>query len=175
MSIIPGVLAVLAFLFLVRDPEQSPNPALRFAGALRNLPARFKRCLGAVGLFGIGDFSHSLLILAATQLLTASMGVVQAAQVAGLLYVGRNLVQVLVSYPVGALATESAPVRCCWLATGSVRSPQHSRLPRSGGVSTVCGCWQACSAWPGSTWRCRKPWSPWSLQRWSAPRHSTSA
>lgn len=32
------------------------------------------------------------------------MGVVHAAQVAGLLYVGRNIVQVAVSYPVGVLA-----------------------------------------------------------------------
>ncbi|HCJ5566834.1 TPA: hypothetical protein NUX19_004711, partial [Escherichia coli] len=60
--------------------------------------------LGAVGIFGIGDFSHSLLILAATTLLTPSLGVIQAAQVAGLLYVWRNLVQVAVSYPVGVLA-----------------------------------------------------------------------
>lgn len=104
LSVIPGVLAVLAFLALVQDPQHSPNPALKFFGSLRGLPSRFRRYLGAVGLFGIGDFSHSLLILAATTLLTPSMGVVQAAQVAGLLYVCRNLVQVVVSYPVGVLA-----------------------------------------------------------------------
>lgn len=104
LSIIPGVLAVLAFLTLVQDPQHSPNPGLNFFSSLRGLPTRFKRYLGAVGLFGIGDFSHSLLILAATSLLTASMGVVQAAQVAGLLYVWRNVVQVAVSYPVGVLA-----------------------------------------------------------------------
>jgi MFS family permease len=122
LSIIPGVLAVLTFLLLVRDPQQSPNPALRFVGALRGLPARFKRYLGAVGLFGIGDFSHSLLILAATQLLTASMGVLQAAQVAGLLYVGRNVVQVLVSYPVGAMADRfgSRPVLLTGFALGAL-------------------------------------------------------
>lgn len=104
ISVIPGVLAVLAFLTLVKDPEFSPNPALKFFGSLRGLPTRFKRYLGAVGVFGIGDFSHSLLILAATTLLTTSLGVVQAAQAAGLLYVWRNLVQVAVSYPVGVAA-----------------------------------------------------------------------
>jgi MFS family permease len=104
LSLIPGVLAVLAFLTLVNDPEHSPNPALKFFSALRGLPTRFKRYLGAVGLFGMGDFSHTLLILAATTLLTPSMGVVPAAQVAGLLYVGRNGVQVAVSYPVRVLA-----------------------------------------------------------------------
>jgi MFS family permease len=104
LSVIPGVLAVLAFLLLVKDPQHSPNPELKFFSSLRGLPARFKRYLVAIGIFGIGDYSHSLLILASTQLLTASMGVVHAAQVAGLLYVGRNIVQVAVSYPVGVMA-----------------------------------------------------------------------
>ncbi|WP_110633606.1 MFS transporter [Salinicola salarius] len=111
LSVIPGVLAVLAFLTLVRDPQHSPNPALKFFSSLRTLPARFKRYLGAVGLFGIGDFSHSLLILAATTLLTPSMGVVKAAQVAGLLYVWRNVVQVVLSYPVGAMADRVGHLR----------------------------------------------------------------
>jgi MFS family permease len=97
-------LAALAFLALVRDAGHSANPALRFFTALRELPAGFKRYLGAVGGFGAGDFSHSLLILAATQLLAPSIGVVQAAQAAGLLYVWRNLVQVIMSYPIGVLA-----------------------------------------------------------------------
>jgi MFS family permease len=104
LTLIPGFLAVLAFLFLVKDPEHSPNPALKFFSTLRGLPARFKRYLGAVGVFGLGDFSHTLLILAATQLLTSSMGVIQAAQAAGLLYVWRNIVQVFSSYPIGMLA-----------------------------------------------------------------------
>ena len=104
LTLIPGLLAVLAFLTLVKDPEHSPNPALQFLTALRGLPGRFKAYLGAVGIFGAGDFSHTLLILAATQLLTRSLGVVQAAQAAGLLYVGRNVVQVVISYPIGVLA-----------------------------------------------------------------------
>jgi MFS family permease len=104
LSVIPGVLAVLAFLTLVKDPQHSPNPALRFFSSLRGLPTRFKRYLGAVAIFGVGDFSHSLLILTATTLLSSSLGVVQAAQVAGLLYVWRNVVQIAVSYPVGVIA-----------------------------------------------------------------------
>ena len=122
LSVIPGVLAVLAFLALVQDPQHSPNPKLKFVGALRELPARFKRYLGAVGVFGIGDFSHSLLILAATQLLTTSMGVVRAAQVAGLLYVGRNVVQLAVSYPVGVVADRfgSQPVLVAGYALGAL-------------------------------------------------------
>lgn len=121
-SLLPGTLAVLAFLTLVKDPEHSPNPALQFFRALRELPARFKRYLGAVGLFGIGDFSHSLLILAATQLLTPAMGVLKAAQVAGMLYVWRNVVQVLMSYPVGVLADRygSMPVLTAGYVLGAL-------------------------------------------------------
>lgn len=104
LTLVPGVLAVLAFLFLVRDPEHSPNPAMRLFTAIHDLSPRFRRYLSAVGLFGLGDFSHALLILAATQILTPSLGVVQAAQVAGLLYVLRNSVQAALSYPVGVLA-----------------------------------------------------------------------
>lgn len=111
LSVIPGALAVLAFLTLVQDPEHSPNPALKFFSTVRGLPSRFKRYLGAVGIFGVGDFSHSLLILAATTLLTPKLGVVKAAQVAGLLYVWRNVVQVVVSYPIGYLADQAGHAR----------------------------------------------------------------
>jgi MFS family permease len=84
---------------------------LKFFSTLRGLPVKFKRYLRAVGLFGVGDFSHSLLILAATQLLTPSLGLVKAAQVAGLFYVARNLVQVATSYPVGVLADRFGALR----------------------------------------------------------------
>ena len=104
LSVIPGGLAVVAFLTLVTDPAHTPNPTLRFFTSLRGLPRGFRRYLQAVGVFGSGDFSHSLLLLAATQVLTPSLGVVRAAQIAGLLYVGRNVVQVVASYPIGVLA-----------------------------------------------------------------------
>ena len=104
LAAIPGLLAVGAFGTLVRDPQHSPNPALAFFTSLKNLPKRFKSYLGIIGLFGAGDFSHSLLILAATALLTTSLGPVKAAQTAGLLYVWRNLVQVTMCYPVGTMA-----------------------------------------------------------------------
>jgi MFS family permease len=104
LSLVPGVLAVLAFLVLVEDPGHAPNPALRLFRSLAGLPGRVRRYLAAVGLFGLGDYSHALLILAATTLLAPTRGMVEAAQVAGLLYVLRNVVQVIASWPVGWLA-----------------------------------------------------------------------
>jgi MFS family permease len=104
LTLIPGVLSVLSFALLVKDDRRQPNPAMRFWTTIRNLPSHFRRYLLAVGVFGVGDFAHTLLILAGTQLLTPSMGLVRAAQVAGLLYVLRNVVQTLASYPIGAVA-----------------------------------------------------------------------
>jgi predicted MFS family arabinose efflux permease len=140
LTLIPGALAVVAFLTLVRDPEQSPNPALKFFSTLRGLPARFKRYLAAVGIFGIGDFSHSLLILAATQLLTPTMGVVEAAQVAGLLYVWRNVVQVATSYRSACWRTGTVS-RVCWSSvTRSAFSPPRSPRSPSRRSSTASSC-----------------------------------
>lgn len=120
LTLIPGALAVLSFLVLVKDPGHAPNPALQFWTTIRDLPTRFKQYLGAVGLFGVGDFSHTLLILAATQLLTPSLGVVRAAQAAGMLYVLRNVIQVGASYPIGMLADRfgSLPVLVCGYVLG---------------------------------------------------------
>ena len=66
--------------------------------------ARFQRFLLAVGLFGSGDFSPTLLTLAAATLLRPSYGAVRAAELAALLYVIRNIVYASASFPIGALA-----------------------------------------------------------------------
>lgn len=104
LAVVPGMLSMLSFALLVRDDESQPNPALRFWTSVECFPAEFRRYLAAVGIFGIGDFSHALLILAATDLLTPSMGVLRAAQTAAGLYIARNLMQTLASYPIGYAA-----------------------------------------------------------------------
>ena len=104
LSLIPGFLSVLSFALLVREERRAPNPALSFLSAVRSLPAAFRRYLVAVGLFGIGDFAPTLLILAATQSMAPTLGTVHAAQIAAMLYVWRNIVYALASYPVGHLA-----------------------------------------------------------------------
>ncbi len=52
----------------------------------------------------MGDFSHTLLILAAGQDLTAAHGPVQAARIAAFLYVMRNVTYAAAFFPVGAFA-----------------------------------------------------------------------
>jgi MFS family permease len=104
LTLIPGVLSVACFALLVGDSRRAPNPSVRFWVTLREFPNSFRGYLVAVGAFGVGDFAHTLLILAATQLLTPTVGLATAAQIAGLLYVWRNSVQAAASFPIGALA-----------------------------------------------------------------------
>ncbi len=103
-TVIPGALSVLAFAWFVREERRPDSPSTRFWATLRSFPARYRRFLAGVGLFGMGDYAPTLLILAATTQFNAAHGLTQAAQVAGLLYVLRNLVYAAASFPVGALA-----------------------------------------------------------------------
>jgi MFS family permease len=90
-TLVPGLLAVAAIALLVRERERRPVPHVSFGERLRALPPRFRRFLAAVGLFGLGDFAHTLLILLATQQLTPTWGAARAASVAVGLYVLHNV------------------------------------------------------------------------------------
>jgi MFS family permease len=118
LSLVPGLASVASFVFLVREKKRPANRMLRFWGALRDLPKPFTRFLQGVGIFGLGDFSHTLLILAATQLLVPVHGPVRAAQIAALLYVLRNVVYAAASFPIGLLADVIDKAKL--LATGYV-------------------------------------------------------
>ncbi len=103
LALIPGVAAGISFAFLVRDTA-GPGSNAKFVASLRQLPQSFRRFLAGVGVFGMGDFAHTLMILAATQLLVPGRGMAHAAGIAALLYVGHNVVYAAASYPVGALS-----------------------------------------------------------------------
>lgn len=104
LTLIPRVGSALAFGLMVRERRRAPNHSVRLWATIRGLPRPYRRWLVGVGVFGIGDFAHTLLILAATELLTLSYGVVAAAQMAALFYVVRNVFYAGASYPVGALS-----------------------------------------------------------------------
>jgi len=104
LTLIPGVSSAVAFAALVTERRRAPSHELRFWGALRSLPSSYRRLLVGVGVFGLADFAPTLMILAATQLLTPGHGVVHAAQIAGLLYMVRNIAYAGASFPIGALS-----------------------------------------------------------------------
>jgi len=104
LTLVPGVGSALAFGLMVHERRRAPNHGVKLWATIRGLPYGYRRWLVGVGVFGIGDFAHTLLILAATELLTPAYGVVAAAQMAALFYVVRNVFYAGASYPVGALS-----------------------------------------------------------------------
>jgi MFS family permease len=103
-TLVPGVLSALAFALLVKERARSKPKIISFRNALAQMPTRFRRYLVGVGIFGAGDYAHTLLILAAGQLLTPQLGAGAAATWGGGLYVFHNVVYAISAYPVGALA-----------------------------------------------------------------------
>ncbi len=101
---IPGLGGALVFALVVRERRRSPNHTLPFWTTIRNLPGSLRRAMVGIGIFGLGDFSHTLIILAAIQLLTPSLGTLKASAAAGLLYALHNITYALAPFPVGALS-----------------------------------------------------------------------
>lgn len=104
LAVLPGLGSGLAFALLVREQVHTAPVGRKFLATVAELPQEFRRFLVGVGIFGAGDFSHTLLILAATQLLLSTHEPLEAARIAALLYAWRNGVQAVTAFPVGALS-----------------------------------------------------------------------
>jgi MFS family permease len=104
LALIPGFLALLAVWLFLREKNPAPAPHPQPLGvSLRELPSRFKSFLGAVLVFGVADFSHTLLIAFVIVSLTPSLGFVTATAAGAGLYLIRNIVYAAASYPFGTL------------------------------------------------------------------------
>jgi MFS family permease len=104
VTIIPGILAPLSIILLVRERRRTPDRSLHFRAQLAALPTSFRWFLVAVGLFGLGNFAPTLLILRVNEQLTPSYGVATAGFIAVALYTAHNIVFAGASYPVGVLS-----------------------------------------------------------------------
>lgn len=103
LTLIPGLASAVTFAALVHETRK-PGSRTSLWASVGTLPRPFGRFLLGVGIFGAGDYSHTLMILAATQLLAPQRGVTRAAAIAGLLYVLHNVLYALTAYPIGALS-----------------------------------------------------------------------
>lgn len=102
LSVIPGLLAAGAIWRVVRETPRGTVQAVRFS--LRGLPGgSYRVLLVAFGLYGLGNFAPTLLVLRATDLLHGGRSLTDAAALAVLLYTVHNLVNALAAYPAGAL------------------------------------------------------------------------
>lgn len=123
-SLVPGVLSAVVFAMFVGERGRTTTTTHSFQLALKQMPKAFRRYLVGVGLFGAGDFAHTMLILAATQLLTPTWGPLKAAGIGGSLYVLHNVIYAAAAYPAGALADKHGHQRIlAWSYTISVSVP----------------------------------------------------
>jgi MFS family permease len=90
-TLVPGLIAVACFFFLVRERPFAARKQQSFFKGLRALPSSFRRLLIGVGVFGAGDFSHTLLILYASRMLAPEHGLARAASLAVGLYTLHNV------------------------------------------------------------------------------------
>jgi MFS family permease len=109
LTLIPGLMAVLAIGVFVPETPRPPQPARRLLGDVGNLPRRFVVFLTIAGVFGLGQFAPTLLILRATEL-------TGQASTAMALYVLLNVVQAASAYAFGALARRWGSLRLLGLS-----------------------------------------------------------
>jgi len=105
-TLLPGLIAVACFWLLVRERPVERKEPKSFLLGLRALPAEFRRFLLAVGIFGAGDFSHTLLILYATKMLAPEYGMARAASMAVILYTLHNVFYAGSAYVSGWLSDQ---------------------------------------------------------------------
>jgi MFS family permease len=116
LAAIPGILAAISILALVSGKPHERDGKLTFRGSLSVLPPSFRRYLVGIFLFGIGDYANTLLILRATQVLTATLGAEQAGSIAVGLYTLHNTLYMAGAFPVGVLADR---IGKRWFLTGA--------------------------------------------------------
>ena len=116
-TLLPGLIAVASFWLLVRERPMGVRSNRSFFLGLKALPIPFRRLLVGVGVFGAGDFSHSLLILYASRMLTPAHGIAWAASLAIGLYTLHNVFYAGSAYASGWLS-DHVPSRKVILAGG---------------------------------------------------------
>lgn len=108
---IPGLLAVFCFLAFIKERKSTHARSFSLAEGVQKFSPEYKRFLLAVTLFGLGDFSHTLLIYWAGILLAPVYGMAKASSLAVLLYAFHNAIYALASYPMGHFADKIGKLR----------------------------------------------------------------
>lgn len=104
LTLIPGLIAAGLIAFAVKEEERLPVAHVSFGEKWKALPGSFRRFMVAVGLFGAGDFAHTLLILLANQRLAPIYGPGKAAAIAAGLYMFHNICYAGAAFGAGWLA-----------------------------------------------------------------------
>jgi MFS family permease len=103
-TFVPAAIPVVAILALTRDRGVASGRTEPVTATRAPIPREFKRFLGAVLVFGLGDFSRTFLILLATRALgDAGQSKPATLSIAVMLYALHNGVSALAAYPIGKL------------------------------------------------------------------------
>jgi MFS family permease len=105
IAFIPGILAVLVFALFTRErvAKQRAREERKLVTDIKQLPNSFRPFLFAVGIFGIGNFANTFLVLKSSEALSPSLGVIAASDISALLYVLLNVGAAVFAYVFGAL------------------------------------------------------------------------
>jgi MFS family permease len=105
VALLPGILAVLVFAFFTKEKtsRKRANQNRKLLADVRGLPVGFRRFLLAAGIFGIGNFANTFLVLKSAEALAPSLGVIVASSISALLYVLLNVGAAVFAYVFGAL------------------------------------------------------------------------
>lgn len=100
VALVPGVLCVVLFALLTRDPRhEKPAPVpMRVP-----MPPGFWRLMAPVAIFGVGNFATAFFTLRAVQLVQPELGRPAALAAAVGFYLAHNAVGAAVSFPAGWL------------------------------------------------------------------------
>ena len=105
IALVPSALAFLSIALFVREARKRNHEGhTHFLVSMKGLPRNFRFFLIAVGVFGLGNFADSMLILRATEILSPINGALVAGSLAILLYTIRNVFYAVFSFPIGVLA-----------------------------------------------------------------------
>jgi MFS family permease len=116
-TLLPGMTAAASFWLLVRERPLETRKQQSFLTGLKTLSRSFREFLLGVGIFGSGDFSHTLLILYAARMLTPAHGAARAASMAIGLYTLHNVSYAASAYLSGWIS-DHVPRRKVILAVG---------------------------------------------------------
>jgi MFS family permease len=105
VALLPGILAVLVFAFFTKEKAERKKASekRKLLADIKGLPARFRPFLLAVGIFGVGNFANTFLVLKSTEALTPSLGLIVASSISAFLYVLLNVGSAVFAYVFGAL------------------------------------------------------------------------
>lgn len=108
VSLIPGIAAFLAILFLVKEKPMKAKPDMKLLKTVSGMTKEFKTFLIAAGIFGVANFANTFLVLRVMQALTPSLGALKAGGVAAALYVLLNIGAAIFAYITGAIGDKTS-------------------------------------------------------------------